>query len=112
MMRMENALLVWFQDCRQKKISLDTKMSCAEVKALYDVMVPEGGGSGDNEDDPRPGTSSQTSPQPHGFVASKGWFDRFKKRFGLQSESLYGEAAFADESNIKALCRECVSQKY
>ncbi len=69
-------------------------------------MVPEGGDDGnvpdeekddgdDDEDDPLPGTSSQTSPRrPRTtFVASKGWLDKFKRRVGLKSVSLYGEAA-------------------
>ncbi len=65
-------------------------------------MVPEGGDDGnvpdeeeddgDDEDGPLPGTSSQT------FVASKGWFDKLKRRVGLKSVSLYGEAAPADEA--------------
>ena len=104
--RMENALSVWIQDCRQKNISLDTNMIRSKAKALYDVMVPEDhteGGDDDGEedgdkDDPQPGTSSQTSPRRTSFVASKGWFDKFKRRFGLQSVSLYGEAASADEA--------------
>ena len=79
MEKMENALSVWIQDCRQKKISLDTNMNRAKAKSLYDDMVPEGDDISDDEGDPRPSTSSQTSPQPGGFVASKCRFDKFKK---------------------------------
>uniref|UniRef100_A0A8C5PZV7 DDE-1 domain-containing protein n=1 Tax=Leptobrachium leishanense TaxID=445787 RepID=A0A8C5PZV7_9ANUR len=41
-----------------------------------------------------PGPS--TAPDPQDFQASKGWFDRFQKRFNIKSVSLHGEAASAD----------------
>ena len=113
--RMENALSVWIQDCRTKKINIDTNVIRAKAKALYDTMVPEGGAEGGDDDpqddddnaeevdDPQPSSSGQSTstPSPRGFVASKGWFERFKRRFGLQSVSLYGEAASADEPAAK-----------
>ena len=113
--RMESALSVWIHDCRNKKISVDSNMIRAKAKALYDAMVPEGGAEGGdddpqdddddeeaNVDDPQPSSSGQSStPSPRGFVASKGWFDRFRRRFGLQSVALHGEAASADEPAAK-----------
>ena len=121
--RMENALSVWIQDCRTKKINIDTNVIRAKAKALYDTMVPEGGAEGGDDDpqddddnaeevdDPQPSSSGQststpsgqstTTPSPRGFVASKGWFDRFRRRFGLQSVALHGEAASADEPAAK-----------
>ncbi len=112
MVRMENALVIWIHDCRAKNISLDANIIRSKAKSLFDAMVPEGGDDGnvpdeeedngddDDEDDPLSGTSSQTSPRrPRTtFVASKGWFDKFKRRVGLKSVSLYGEAASADEA--------------
>ncbi|XP_068241071.1 tigger transposable element-derived protein 1-like [Palaemon carinicauda] len=95
MVRMENALAIWIHDCREKKITLDTKMIRSKAKTLFDAMVPEGGDDDNiqdeeeddgDEDDPLPSTSSQTSPRrPRTtLVASNGWFDKFKRRFGLQ----------------------------
>ncbi len=97
---MENALVIWIHGCRAKKISLDANIIRSKAKSLFDAMVPEGGDDGnvpdeeedngddddddddDDEDDPLSGTSSQTSPRrPRTtFVASKGWFDKFKRR--------------------------------
>ncbi|XP_064083804.1 tigger transposable element-derived protein 1-like [Macrobrachium nipponense] len=95
--QMENALSVWITDCREKKVSLDTNMIRTKAKTLYDSLVPEGGsneddddGDDDDEDDPAP-------REKRGFVASKGWFEKFKRRFGLRSIPLYGEAASANQ---------------
>ncbi len=71
MVRMENALVIWIHDCRAKKISLDANIIRSKAKSLFGAMVPEGGDDGnvpgeeeddgDDEDDPLPGTSSQTT---------------------------------------------------
>ena len=92
--KMETALSLWISDCREKKISLDTNMIRAKARSLYASIAPEReeesvADEGD-EHDPQPSASS-------GFAASKGWFEKFKKRFGLRSVSLYGEAASADQ---------------
>uniref|UniRef100_A0A667YR71 HTH CENPB-type domain-containing protein n=1 Tax=Myripristis murdjan TaxID=586833 RepID=A0A667YR71_9TELE len=48
----------------------------------------------------RPLTSAfHAEPSP--FNASKGWFDKFQKRFGLKSVSLHGEAASADAAGAE-----------
>ncbi|KAM9364931.1 tigger transposable element-derived protein 1-like [Pholidichthys leucotaenia] len=104
---MENALSVWISDCREKKVSLDTNMIRTKAKALYDSLVPEGelneddeGGDDDEADETQPSTSASSDPTPQekrGFVVSKGWFEKFKRRFGLRSVPLYGEAASADQ---------------
>ncbi|KAM9385675.1 tigger transposable element-derived protein 1-like [Pholidichthys leucotaenia] len=105
--QMENALSVWISDCQEKKVSLDTNMIRTKAKALYDSLVPEGesneddeSGDDDEADEPQPSTSASSDPTPRekrGFVASKGWFEKFKRRFGLRSVPLYGEAASADQ---------------
>ena len=76
--RMENALSVWIQDCRTKKISIDTNVIRAKAKALYDTMVPEGGAEGGDDDpqddddnaeevdDPQPSSSGQSTSTPSG----------------------------------------------
>lgn len=106
--KMENVLSLWITDCREKKVSLDTNMIRTKARTLYDTFAPEegeddDGADEDDEDDetpyePKPSTSaaSDSPPRRGGFVASKGWFEKFKKRFGLRSVPLYGEAASAD----------------
>ncbi|XP_070613781.1 jerky protein homolog-like [Erythrolamprus reginae] len=104
LMKMEAALSVWVQDCRKKSIALDTNTIRTKAQQLYNCLADtEGGdadegnpdeGAGDSED-PQPSTSSASSA-PATFTASKGWFERFKRRYGLKSVSLHGEAASAD----------------
>ncbi|XP_068210371.1 tigger transposable element-derived protein 1-like [Palaemon carinicauda] len=68
-----------------------------KAKTLYDSLVPEGKS---NEDDGGDDDDKDDDPAPRGkrgFVASKGWFEKFKRRFGLRSVPLYGEAASADQ---------------
>uniref|UniRef100_A0A3B3TJJ8 DDE-1 domain-containing protein n=1 Tax=Poecilia latipinna TaxID=48699 RepID=A0A3B3TJJ8_9TELE len=50
--------------------------------------------------------ASPTGTTP--FIASKGWFDKFQKRFGLKSVSLHGEAASADTDGVE----EYVNNKF
>ncbi|XP_063599692.1 tigger transposable element-derived protein 1-like [Penaeus indicus] len=45
---------------------------------------------------------------PGPFNASKGWFDKFRERFGLKSVSLHGEAASEDTAGAK----EYVNNKF
>ena len=103
--RMENALSVWIADCRKKHITLDTNIIQTKAKKLYDTFAAEAPGDDeeDEEDDPEPepGTSSDSPRKKESFAASKGWFDKFQKYFGLRSVSLHGEAASADTEAAK-----------
>uniref|UniRef100_A0A3Q2X2X7 HTH CENPB-type domain-containing protein n=1 Tax=Haplochromis burtoni TaxID=8153 RepID=A0A3Q2X2X7_HAPBU len=78
--RMESALALWISGCREKNITLDTNIICSKAKKLYETFA-------DSEDS---------------FNASKGWFEKFKKHFGLKSVSLHGEAASADTTGAEA----------
>ncbi|XP_064103313.1 tigger transposable element-derived protein 1-like [Macrobrachium nipponense] len=94
---MENALSVWITDCREKKVSLDTNMLRTKAKTLYDSLVPEGGSNEDDDDGDDDDEDDLAPREKRGFIASKGWFEKFKRRFGLRSVPLYGEAALADQ---------------
>ncbi|XP_070614248.1 tigger transposable element-derived protein 1-like [Erythrolamprus reginae] len=89
--KMESALAIWMEDCRKKNIVLDSNMIRTKAKSLYDTMM----GDDDNEE-PQPSTSTASSTQKIEFTASKGWFEKFQKRFGIRCVSLHGEAASAD----------------
>ncbi|XP_068223545.1 tigger transposable element-derived protein 1-like [Palaemon carinicauda] len=68
-----------------------------KAKTLNDSLVPE---EKSNEDDEGDDDDEEDNPAPQekrGFVASKGWFKKFKRRFGLRRVPLYGEAALADQ---------------
>ena len=85
---MEAALALGIADCRKKNVRLDTNMIRTKAKALYDTFVAAAGpdDDGDEEedsDDPQPWSSSDSPEKKHGFVASKGWFEKFQKRFAF-----------------------------
>ncbi|XP_027973462.1 transmembrane protein 186 isoform X1 [Eumetopias jubatus] len=78
--RIENAAFMWVQDCYKKGIPIDSSMIREKAKLLYDnLKQKEGEGTKAGE-----------------FNASKGWFDNFRKRFGLRNVKIAGEAASAD----------------
>ncbi|KAK7076858.1 hypothetical protein SK128_000966, partial [Halocaridina rubra] len=56
-------------------------------------------------DDPQAGPSSDSPPRKPLFIASKEWFAKFQKCFGLKSVSVHGEdasaAAAAAEEYVK-----------
>ncbi|XP_070593700.1 tigger transposable element-derived protein 1-like isoform X2 [Erythrolamprus reginae] len=66
-----------------------------------------------DSDDPQPSTSSASSA-PATFTASKGWFDRFQRRYGLKSVSLHGEAASADtgaaENFVRRIFKDLIAE--
>ncbi|XP_060765555.1 tigger transposable element-derived protein 1-like [Neoarius graeffei] len=102
--RMESALALWIKDCRKKNITLDTNVICTKAKKLYETFADSDDihDSEEEEDvDLRPSTSAVhavSSP----FNASKGWFEKFQKRFGLKNVSLHGEAASANTAGAEA----------
>ena len=85
---MEFALAFWIQDLRKKNIHLDTKIIRKLALNLYSKF------SGGNEGEPQPGPSSTSDAEE--FQASKGWFDRFVKRYQLRIGNTHGEAASAN----------------
>ncbi|XP_066450925.1 tigger transposable element-derived protein 1-like [Eleutherodactylus coqui] len=108
--KMESALAVWRNDCRKKNISLDTNIIRTKAKTPYDrsaerTDVHDEEDEGDDAE-AEPMSTSLTTPTP--FSASKGWFDKFQRRFGLKSVPLHGENASAN----KAGAEECVSDVF
>ncbi|XP_070607844.1 putative CENPB DNA-binding domain-containing protein 1 [Erythrolamprus reginae] len=85
LMKMEAALSVWVQDCRKKSIALDTNTIRTKAQQLYNRLEDTEGGDAD-----------EGNAAPATFTASKGWFEKFQRRYGLKSVSLHGEAASAD----------------
>lgn len=95
---MESALALWISGCREKNITLDTNIICSKAKKLYETFADS-----EEQDDaePRP-LMSAFHAEPSSFNDSKGWFEKFKKHFGLKSVSLHGEAASADTTGAEA----------
>ncbi|KAK4299398.1 hypothetical protein Pmani_028321 [Petrolisthes manimaculis] len=65
---------------------LSEQLICEKARTIFQDLKKEHG----KEDN-----SSET------FVASKGWFNRFKCRGDLKNRRIYGEAASADEEGAK-----------
>ena len=71
----ENLLTIWIKDQIQKHVPLTMVLIKAKARSLY-------------------GDIKQKFPDaPESFVASTGWFNRFKKRAGLHTVQACGEAA-------------------
>ncbi|XP_064104371.1 tigger transposable element-derived protein 1-like [Macrobrachium nipponense] len=114
--RMEGALAIWIADCRKKNIALDTNTIRTKALSLYENFAAkepqddDGDHAEEDEDDvldePQAGTSTDSQPQKQRFSASKGWFAKFQKCFGLKSVSLHGEAASADTTAAKTYANE------
>ena len=98
MVRMETALALWIDDCRKKNITLDTNVICVKARMLYENFAVS-----DGEDGASAGPSASAAETvPRAFNASKGWFEKFKKRFGLKNVCLHGEIASADTAEAEA----------
>lgn len=80
----KKALNIWIEDLNRRNIPLDTHSIRDEGKSLYEHFS-----DGDME-------------CKNYFVASKGWFENFKKRFSLHSLKMTGEAASADHAVAEA----------
>uniref|UniRef100_UPI00358E0465 tigger transposable element-derived protein 1-like n=1 Tax=Myxine glutinosa TaxID=7769 RepID=UPI00358E0465 len=103
--RMESALALWISDCRRKDISLDTNTIRTKAKKLHDSFAESGddhdGDEEDEDDNAEAGPSSASPTKQTTFSASKGWFDKFQKRFGLRSVPLHGRAASEDKAGAE-----------
>ena len=126
MIRMDMALAMWIKDCREKKITLNTKVTHTKARMLYENFAVSDGEEGEDSgpsasaddavgEDARPSASaadtegenarlsaSAADKVPCAFNASKGWFENFNKRFELKNVCLHGEMAPADTDEAEA----------
>ncbi|XP_067138393.1 tigger transposable element-derived protein 1-like [Centruroides vittatus] len=72
--KMEKALNIWIDDCLKKRIPISTNTIKQKSLKIYNYLRENG--------------EQSTS---RNFVASKGWFQRFKKRYALQKIQIQGE---------------------
>ncbi|XP_066962145.1 tigger transposable element-derived protein 1-like [Macrobrachium rosenbergii] len=83
----EKLLLVWINEKQIAGNSVSEATICAKAKSLHaDLMKNKAGSS----------TSTE-----HEFMASRGWFDRFKKRSGIHSVVRHGEAGSSDKKDAE-----------
>lgn len=83
MIEMERLLLIWIEDCNHTRIPLSTNIIKTKALAIFSAL----------KDDDFAGEKN--------FVASPGWFERFKKRSGLHNVRIQGEAASADKEGAE-----------
>ena len=77
MTEMENLLSNWIEDLNQNHMPVSTQIIMNKSLSLFDHLKSQHGGE-------------------EVFKASKGWFDRFKKRSNLHNLKMIGESASAD----------------
>lgn len=66
MVKMERALMIWLEDCIAKKIPISGNLIKQKALKIYEHLKNIG--------------HSNAEPENHSFVASKGWFEKLKKR--------------------------------
>lgn len=78
---MENLLLRWIKEKETACENISESMACAKAKQLFDDLIANSPSGNDTVLD---------------FLASKGWFTRFRKRNVLQNDVKFDESASAD----------------
>ena len=87
---------------KKKNITLDTNVICTKARTLYQTFADSDSDREEEEDADTGPSSSAVHAVPSAFNASKGWFEKFKKRFGLKNVSLHGEIASVNTAGAEA----------
>ncbi|XP_066255898.1 tigger transposable element-derived protein 1-like [Euwallacea similis] len=82
--KMEKALSIWIDDNCQKRIPSDGNIIKQKALKIYKHLKEHG--------------ESSVNPD---FLASKGWFEKFKKRFAIHTIRIQGESASADHETAR-----------
>lgn len=82
---MEKELNIWIDDCAKRRISIDTNAIQQRALMIFNSLKETG----------------EYSVVPD-FVASKGWLERYKKRFSLHHVKIQEESAL----NVVETCLE------
>lgn len=78
--QMEQKLYEWFELQRSKNCPISADIIKVKAKAIFTEMYPE--------------------KDENAFVASNGWYDNFKRRYGIRILTIGGEKLSADLSQI------------
>ncbi|XP_045104158.1 tigger transposable element-derived protein 1-like [Portunus trituberculatus] len=78
---MERLLVVWLEEQNQRRILVSLMVIQEKAKRLFEALKDEKGKGSESEE----------------FVASRGWFMRFKARANYHNLKVQGEAASGDE---------------
>ncbi len=82
MVEVERLLLIWIEDCNQKRINLCRNLIKSKALSLFETVE----------------LTRTDKATPETFNASTGWFDRFKRRTSLHNVRVTGEGASGDQS--------------
>uniref|UniRef100_A0A1A9WL48 HTH CENPB-type domain-containing protein n=1 Tax=Glossina brevipalpis TaxID=37001 RepID=A0A1A9WL48_9MUSC len=82
MEKMEQSLTMWIEDITKKRLLLDGNVVKQKALKIFNYL----------KETEQPSTDEDN----HQFVASKRWFENFKKRHSLHSLKIQGERASAD----------------
>lgn len=99
--KMEKALFLWIQKSHKHGVLLNTNLILKKARAIYEAMCKADRSKG----------SALASSNTRKFQASKGWLEKFKKRFSLHSIHPPGESGAADQQavqNFPAVMREMI----
>jgi hypothetical protein len=77
--KLERMLAQWIEHQNKRAIPLSTSITQAKARSLFDEL-----------------NAVELDPKVSSFVASAGWFERFKGRHGFHNLKLTGEAAAGD----------------
>ncbi|KAK9752382.1 Tc5 transposase DNA-binding domain [Popillia japonica] len=86
---MESLLICWIEDNNKTKIGIESVSIALKGKQI-DLNTQE----------------LHDTPSTTTFAASKGWFDRFRKRSSIHNIQFTGEAASADHEAVKRFPQE------
>ena len=91
MEEMEKLLCIWINEKQLTGDVISETMICEKAKVLHDDLVKG---------------MPDTSAQKEEFEASRGWFENFKKRTGILSVVMHGEAASSNSEAAEKFVKE------
>lgn len=88
---MENLLLIWIKERQIAGDSINEPIIAEKARRIHADLIKNAPGTSDEHKD---------------FKASRGWFERFKKRTGIHNVTRHGEASSANEKEADAFVKE------
>ena len=74
--KMEKALFVWMEDCRQRNICCNMPIVMEMARSIYSELLDKDG---------------VEDRSKFKFVASRGWLEKFKRRYNIDNKPVDGE---------------------
>ena len=81
----EKAVFIWLQDCYAKSLPVTSKRIMVKARSIYTALLD------------RSDMDAASKEQLCNFHASRGWLQKFMKRYDLANKVVSGESASADK---------------